>query len=100
MEKLKEGRTAEVEEARVTVFAGGGVTRQAVAGSRSSEAELDLLSADVHGRRGTEDTVVAGSAFTRKAIAGSQSAGAEGNLPSVEEKGHRISEGTDETGCR
>ena len=39
---------------RVTVTAGCGVTRHAVAGSRSSEAEVELLVADVDGRRGTE----------------------------------------------
>ena len=62
--------TSEVE--RGTVIAGGGVTRQAVTGSRSSEAEAGVLLVDVDGRRGTEDTVVAGSGFTRKAIGGSQ----------------------------
>ena len=41
-EWLKEGRNAEVEEGRVTVAAGGGVTRQAAAGSRNSEAEFEL----------------------------------------------------------
>ena len=76
---MKEGRHAEVEEGRVTVTAGG-VTRQAVAGSRSSEAEVEPCLAHVDGRRGTEETVVAGSGFTRKAIAGSQSAELEGNL--------------------
>ena len=40
---LKEERHANVEEGRFTVIAGGGVTRKAVAGSRSSEAEDDLL---------------------------------------------------------
>ena len=43
------------------------ITRQAVAGSRSCEAEVELRLADVNGRRGTEDTVVAGSGFTRQA---------------------------------
>ena len=96
-EMLKEERNAEVEEGRVTVIAGGGATRQSVAGSRSSEAEDDLLLADVDCRRGREDPVVAGSCFTRKAIAGSQSTETEGNLPSVEERGRQNNRGTDET---
>ena len=83
-EMSKEGRNAEVEEGRVTVTAGGGVTLQPVAGSR-----MDV-------RRGTEETVAAESGFTPKAAAGSQSAGTEGNLPSVEESGRRESKGTDE----
>ena len=61
-EWLKEGRNAEVQEERAEVIAGGGVIRQAVAASRSSEAEVELRLADVDGRRGTEDTVVAGVA--------------------------------------
>ena len=93
-EMLKERRNAEVEEGRVTVSAGGGVTRQAVAGSRSSDAEVELLVADVDGRRRTEDTVVAGSGFTQKAIAGT---GTVGNLPSVEERGRRKRKETDES---
>ena len=58
-EWLKEGRNAKVEEGKAKVSAGGRATRQAVAGSRSSEAEVELRLADVNGRRGTEDTVVA-----------------------------------------
>ena len=96
-EWLKEGRNAEVEEGRAKVTAGGRVTRQAVAGSRRSEAEVELRLADVNGRRGTEDTVVAWSGFTRQATAAFQSAGTEGNLPSVEESDRRKSKGTDET---
>ena len=57
-----------------------GVTRQAVAGSGSSEAEVALFSTDVDGRRGTEYTVVAGSGVTRKATAVAQNAGTEGCL--------------------
>ena len=75
VEISKEGWIAEVKAGRVKVTAGGGVTPKAVAGSRSSEAEVEPFSADVGGRRGTEDTVVAGSGFTRKAAGGSQSAG-------------------------
>ena len=82
VELLKEGRNGEVvEEGRVTVTAGGGVTRQAVAGSRCSEAEVELRLADVDGRRGTQDAVVAGGGFTRQATIGSQSAGTDGDLP-------------------
>ena len=61
-------------------------SQQAVAGSRNSEAEVELRVADVDGRRGTEDTVVAGSGFTRKATGVSRSAGTEGDLPAVEER--------------
>ena len=39
-EWFKEGRDAEAEEGRAKVTAGGRVTRQAVAGSRSSESEI------------------------------------------------------------
>ena len=46
-----------MEEGRAKVTAAGGVTQQGAAGSRSSEAVVELLSADVDGRRGTEDTV-------------------------------------------
>ena len=83
-EILTVGRNAEVEEERVTVTARSGVTRQAVAGSRSSEAEVELLAtalmveevrktqlllllvlevAPVSGRRkskGTDETVAVG----------------------------------------
>ena len=96
-EWLKEGRNAEVEEGRAKVSAGDRVTRQSVAGSRSSEAEVELRLADVNGRRGTEDTVVAWGGFSRQATAVSQSAGTEGNLPSIEESDRRKSKGTDET---
>ena len=46
----------------------GDVTRIAVSGSRSSETEAEPLSADVDGRRSTEDTALAGSECTRKAM--------------------------------
>ena len=41
-------------------------TRQAVAGSRSTEEEVELRVANVDGRKGTEGTVVAGSGGIRK----------------------------------
>ena len=52
---------------------------------RSSEAEDDLLLADVDGRRGTEDTVVGGS-DTLKTTAGSQSSETDGYLFSESER--------------
>ena len=68
-----ERRSAEVEEGRDTVLLhGGGFIRRAVAGSRSSETEGHLLSADVGMcRRGTDDTVDAGGCVTRMMAAGS-----------------------------
>ena len=82
-EWLKEGRDAKAEEGRAKVTAGGRATRQAVAGSRSSEAEVELRLADVNGRRGTEDTVVAWSGFTR---AVSQKRRNRRLVPSIEER--------------
>ena len=78
-----------MEEGRAKVTAGGDSTGPAAAGSRSSEAEVELLSEDVSGQRGTEDTVVAGSGVTRKATAAAQSARTKRNLCSVEEKDRR-----------
>ena len=69
-----------MEEGRAKVTAGGGVTRQAVAGYRSLEAEVELLSAE-----DVRKTVVAGGGVTRKATAEAQSSGTEGNLHSVKE---------------
>ena len=70
-EMLKERRSTEVEEERATVVAVSGVTRMAVAGSRSSEKEGHLFSADVGVRRkGAEDTVAAGCGVTPMAVTG------------------------------
>ena len=69
-----------MEEGRAKVTAGGGVTQQAVAGFRSSEAVVELFSADVDGRRGTEDTVVAGSGDAGKATAVTLKAQEQDNL--------------------
>ena len=46
-EMLKERRSTQVEEWRDTVVAGCGVTQKAADGSRSSEAECDLLVSEV-----------------------------------------------------
>ena len=83
-------------------YCGGGVIRKAVAGSRRSGTEDDLLWGDVKGRRGTEDAVVAGSGVTRKVIAGSQGTETDDNLLSVDERFRRLCKGTDDTvdvGC-
>ena len=94
-EMLKERRSAEVEEGRDTVIARSGVTRKAVALSRSSKPEGDLHLASVGiGRRGTDDTVV-GHGVTRMAVAGSQSSEAEGNLSSFDGRVRR--KGTHDT---
>ena len=49
-EPLKERRFSDAEEWGDTVFADGGVTQRAAAGSRSSEAEGDLFVSEVQGR--------------------------------------------------
>ena len=56
-----------MEEGRVEVTTEGDVARIAVRGSRTSNMEAELLSADVDDRRVTEDAAIAGSDFTRKA---------------------------------
>ena len=55
---LKERRNAKVEEEREKATARGGVTRQVVARSRASETVVELLSADVDGRRNAKDTTL------------------------------------------
>ena len=56
-----------MEEGREEVTAKGDVTRIAVSGSRTSEMETEVLSADVDDRRVTKDATTAGSECTRKA---------------------------------
>ena len=83
-------------EKGVTVIAGGGATRQAPAGSRSSEADVELLLVDVGVEEVRKTTVVAGSGFTRKAIVASQSTETE-VISLGWKRGRRKNEGTDET---
>ena len=83
---FKERKNAKVEEGREKAIAGGGVTRQVVARSRTSER------GDVDGRRSTKGTTFAGSGYARKALAASTRNGAKGNSFSVEEEGRSAME--------
>ena len=58
---MKERRNAKKKEGREKFFATGDVTRMAVSGSRTSEIQAELLSADVDDRRDTKDPAFAGS---------------------------------------
>ena len=67
LQKTEFGRNADgneenanVKEGRPKVTAGGDVTRIVASGSRTSEKEAELLSADVDDRRGTKDANTAG----------------------------------------
>ena len=59
-----------VEKVLRTVFIRSGVTRMAVAGSRSSETEGVLVVDGRVRREGIEDTVAVGCGVTRMAVAG------------------------------
>ena len=89
MVKGKEERQSGRRE-REKVTAKGDVTRIVVSGSRTSEIEPELLSADVEDRRVTKDAAIAGSECTGKAMEVSTKNEAERKYSSVDEEVSRV----------
>ena len=87
-----------MEEGREKVTAKSHVTQVAVRGTRTSEAEAEILSAQLDDRRFTEYAAIAGSPCTRKAMEVAAKNGAEENIPPVHEEVSRNQESKETEG--